>query len=263
LASLRWWTTRGVHAENKRSVEREILSVAWQRGGRRVLHIWDRGFASHVWLRVALIYNVRLVVRWPKRLLLRGRPDGLQRPAWQITRGKRSWGHRLIYDARRHCQRKVGVVAVPVYEPSGDHAAWLVVARPGGGREPWYLLTTEPIESVEDAWRIVLAYARRWQVEMALRFNKSELAFESPRLWQWDDRCKFLLIAALAYAFLLSLVRPQLEPLRDWLLFHWCHRTGKRSRTCSAPLYRLRLALSNLWIAHPPPVLARLRLSPG
>ena len=155
------------------------------------------------------------------------------------------------------------MVAVPVYEPSGDHAAWLVVARPGGGREPWYLLTTETIESVEDAWRIVFAYARRWPIEMALRFNKSELAFESPRLSQWDNRCKFLLIAALAYAFLLSLVRPRLEPLRDWLLFHWCHRTGKRSRTCSAPLYRLRLALSNLWIAHPPPVLARLRLSSG
>ena len=65
-----------------------------------------------------------------------------------------------------------------------------------------YLLTPEPVGSVEDAWRIVFAYARRWQVEMALRFNKSELAFESPRLWKWEDRCKFLLIAALAYAFL-------------------------------------------------------------
>jgi len=40
---------------------------------------------------------------------------------------------------------------------------------------------------------------------MALRFNKSELAFESPRLWQWEDCLKVLYIAALAYAFLLSL----------------------------------------------------------
>jgi hypothetical protein len=31
LASLRWWTTRGDQAEHKRSGEREILSMAWQR----------------------------------------------------------------------------------------------------------------------------------------------------------------------------------------------------------------------------------------
>ena len=45
LASLRWWTTRGEQAERKRWVEREILSQAWQRWGRQVLHIWDRGCA--------------------------------------------------------------------------------------------------------------------------------------------------------------------------------------------------------------------------
>ncbi len=57
----------------------------------------------------------------------------------------------------------------------------LVVSRPGKGRKPWYLLTNEPIQTVEDAWRIVLAYNRRWQVELSIRYRKSELAFESPR----------------------------------------------------------------------------------
>jgi hypothetical protein len=76
-----------------------------------------------------------------------------------------------------------------------------VVARPGQGREPWYLLTNERILPAEDAWQIVFAYARRWQVEMSLRYDKCELAFESPRLQTWERQFKLLHIVALAHAF--------------------------------------------------------------
>lgn len=77
------------------------------------------------------------------------------------------------------------VVAVPAQDPTYDQPLWLVLARRGQGQEPWYLLTNEPIRSIQDAWRIVPAYARRWQVEVALRSSRPELAFESPRLWRW------------------------------------------------------------------------------
>jgi hypothetical protein len=93
---------------------------------------------------------------------------------------------------------------------------------------------------------------------MAWRYTKSELAFESPCLRDWPARHKFLLIATLAYAFLLSLLKPALHTLCQALLAAGCHRTGKRSRETSAPLYRLRIALGRLWLAHPPPFLARL-----
>ena len=88
-----------------------------------------------------------------------------------------------------------------------------MVSRPGYGRKPWYLITTEPVPTAEQAWQIVFAYARRWQIEMSLRFTKSEMAFESPRLIKWESRLKFLLIASLAYAFLLSLL-----PNTDFLI---------------------------------------------
>ncbi len=71
---------------------------------------------------------------------------------------------------------------------AGNHALvhtaalWLVVSRMGKGRDPWYLLTNEPLETVEDAWRIALAYARRWLIETTFRYSKTELAMESPRL---------------------------------------------------------------------------------
>ena len=85
---------------------------------------------------------------------------------------------------------------------------------------------------------------------MSLRFSKSEMAFESPRLLVWQARLKFLLIASLAYAFLLSLL-PNTDFLFQ-LLSTFCHRTGKWSQDVSAPLYRLRLALSRLWLAFRP-----------
>jgi hypothetical protein len=100
------------------------------------------------------------------------------------------------------------------------------------------VVACEPAHSPELAWKIVFAYARRWQIEMALRFNKSELAFESPRLLKWEARLKLLAIAGLAYAFLLSLLVPAFSDLRAWLLRTFCHRTGKRSWSIPAPLYR-------------------------
>ncbi len=50
---------------------------------------------------------------------------------------------------------------------------------------------------------------------MAYRYVKSELALESPRLWFWHNRLKLLLMTTLVYAFLLSLLEPDLEPLRS------------------------------------------------
>ena len=128
-----------------------------------------------------------------------------------------------------------------------------MVARLGGGREPWYLLTNDPIDTLSEAWAVLLAYARRWQIEEVWRVSKSELAFESPRVEDWDVRQKRLLLVSLAYAFLLHLLDACFDAMRAVLLRNWCHRTGTRYRAVAAPLYRLRSALSRLWQAAAPP----------
>ena len=254
LANLSWWTTRGQKATERRTVENRMLSETSRRWGQAVIHVWDRGFAGKPWLTMAFVHAVRFVMRWPKHY---GLVDEQlrERKAWQISRGKRSWGKRLLYDARRRCHRKVGIIALPVFDPQHGQPLTLVVARPGSGREPWYLLTNEPVRNEEEAWRIVFAYARRWQVETMFRYSKSELAFESVRVQRWEPRQKLLLMATLVHAFLLTLLRPHYLPLTTRLLRHWCHRTGKRSRETPTPLYRLRMALSFLLLTHPPPLL--------
>jgi len=256
LAHMRWWTTRGKEQSKKRDEEKLVLSYIDRIWGKEVLHVWDRGFAGNPWLTQAFLQGARFVLRWPKNYMLVDENGQLRKPG-EISKGKRSWEHRYLWDARRRCKRKTGIIAFPVSDPTHNQPLWLVIVR-RKGQSPWYLLTNEPAYSPQLAWQIALTYARRWQVEMAIRYNKSELAFESPRLLKWQHRHKLLLITALAYAFLLSLLTPVLASLRSWLLRTFCHRTGKRSRETPAPLYRLRIALSFLWLTHPPPFFSYL-----
>lgn len=249
LAHVWWWTTRGKKASKRRVEEGNILNKVAKLWGRKVIHIWDRGFAGSPWATRALDHHLRFILRWNKQYHLVGL-DGRKQEVWKIVRGKRSWEYRMIWDAGRRCLRKTSVIALPVHLPEDERPLFLVVSRPGSGRKPWYLLTTEPVDTPQQAWQIVFAYARRWQIEMSLRFTKSEMAFESPRLQAWEARLKFLLIASLAYAFLLSLL-PSTDLLRN-LISKFCHRTGKWSQDFSAPLYRLRLTLSRLWLSFPP-----------
>jgi hypothetical protein len=249
LAAMQWWTTRGERANDQRTHLGGLLTRSVTAWGRSVWHMLDREFASAYWVCLLLDLKLRFVVRWKKRnKLLDG--WGEARPAWQITRGKRSWEYRQLRDSHTGERHKVGVVAVCVTHPAHPQPLWLVVARPGRHYEPWYLLTSEPIHTAADAWAVVFAYGRRWQIECAWRYSKSELAMESPRVWTWERREKLLLMVTLVYAFLLRLLAVEWEELRMWLLRAWCHRTGKRSHEVAAPLYRLRSALSRLWQAY-------------
>ena len=144
------------------------------------------------------------------------------------------------------------MLALPVRHPEYQGQLWLVVVRQGKGREPWYLLTNEPVETTEQAWDIVFSYVRRWKIEESFRFQKCELLIEALRLQGWPARRKLLLLVTLAYGFLLAQLSAPLWLARSKLLLHWCQRADWRLWQAKVPLYRLRWALSRLWQAHPP-----------
>lgn len=262
VACMRWWTSRGDRKSDKRTEEKHLLHECVWRWGRQVLHVFDRGFAGLPWLIAVLVGDLRFVMRWPKDYYLVDH-QGRKRKAWEICRGKPSWAHFSFLEKGSHSHRTIGVYATQVTHPELPfQPLWLIVSRQGKGHQPWYLLSNQPVDSPRQAWHFIRAYARRWQIEMAWRYTKSELAFQSPRLWSWENRLKLLLIATLAYDLLLSLL--PLHSLCAFLLRHWAHRTGKRCRDAPTPLYRLRSALSRLWLAFPPnPHLLLLHESSG
>jgi hypothetical protein len=196
VAFMQWFTTttRGANEKEKIkghniettdlvSVRYALLKKCWAAWQDRVLHLFDRGYASGKWIEACVEFKLRFVMRWPKRFKLLNL-DGEEKHAWQLFQGKTPWDERIVWDTVQNKPRRLGILATLVEHPELPNVAlWLVCARPGDGKEPWYLLTTEPIRNVDEAFRIVLAYARRWQIEMAFRFGKSELAMESPRLW--------------------------------------------------------------------------------
>lgn len=165
LAAQRWWTNRGPHASYKRDEEGKRLVELAASWGRNVIHIFDQGFSSAFWLSLMVAYPLRFVLRWRKDYQLLDE-QGNRRLTWKIAQGKRGWSQRTVWDARR-ARWVVGTVLVlRVMHPDLPlHSLSLVVCR-SKDRSPWYLLTTESISTEEQAWRVVFAYVRRWNIEL-------------------------------------------------------------------------------------------------
>lgn len=124
--------------------------------------------------------------------------------------------------------------------------------RQGKGREPWYLLTNEPVETAQQAWEMTFSSVGRWKIEEQFRFEKTEVLIESLRLRGWEPRRKLLLLVTLASGFLLWTLAPSLFLARSRLLVRWNQRADWRQWRAKLPLYPLRWALSRLWLSHPP-----------
>lgn len=154
-----------------------------------------------------------------------------------------------VYSPYTRQTQRLGIAAVPVCLVGTPTPLWLVVIRRQGHDRGW-LLTTEDASTPAGATRIVLASARRWQVEWAFRYGKAELGVGSVRGRRWAYRPKLWAIAELVHAFLLHLLVLDEGLLRR--LLPWCHRTGRTWQAVVAPLYRRRHALANLWQHHPP-----------
>ncbi len=122
-----------------------------------------------------LEHETRFVLRWVGHHLFFD-AQGVEKKLWQIALGKRPWGSKEVYDAVKQCTVKAGVFALPVRHAAYACPLWLVVVRRKGSS--WYLITNEPVETEKQAWKIVFAYMRRWQIEMSFRYGKSELAME-------------------------------------------------------------------------------------
>lgn len=244
VAVMRWWTRKGDSAQSLREVEEEVLRTCVRHFGPLLTFVFDRGYASGPWLQVLARYRVRFIIRWIKKHVFLDE-HGREKKLWEIGRGKKYRAHRVLQEPSglRLC---CDLWWTALRHPACAQPLFLVKARLRD--KPCYLITNEPVRTAEQAWDIFLAYRRRWQIETSFRYGKSELALESPRLWSWENRLKLLALVVLVYAFLIFLLADRPTDSIQALLRLKCHRTGKRCQQALVPLYRLRWALSRLWL---------------
>ena len=244
VALMSWWTTKGEYATNLREHEEAMLRKCVRQWGDILLHIFDRGYASGPWIQVLQSLRVKFVIRWKKGHFFFN-ANGEEKKLWQIGQGKKYLAHKQIHDVHTGEKMPCDMWWAPVWHAAYTYQLYVVKVRVK--KKIWYLITNEPIRTENQAWEIVFAYRRRWQIETSFRYGKCELAMESPRLWSFENRLKLLGIVTLVYTFLLHLLDPAYRNLVQSVLRFKCHRTGKRCREVIAPLYRLRWAISRLW----------------
>ena len=148
-------------------------------GGARSSTSRDRGDASAFGLGLLFSFQRRFVLP-VRRKNHRLDAAGNRRPCWRIPFGKGGWQERLVWDSWPGMWVHASILAEPLRHPApAAQPLWLVVSRSKGG-EPWYRLPTEPIETTEDAWRVMVCYARRRPLEQTWRYDKSERAEHWP-----------------------------------------------------------------------------------
>ncbi len=83
LATMRWWTARGWRASFARDEDKKLLEMAIKSWGRKVIHVFDRGYAGSLWLGALYHYAARFVLgfRHDYRLLFQGK----LKAAWKIA----------------------------------------------------------------------------------------------------------------------------------------------------------------------------------
>ena len=244
VAGMSWWTTKGDYATKMREQEEALLRIYIRRWGNTLLHVFDRGYSSGPWIQLLQSLRVQFVIRWKKGHYFLD-AKGNKKKLWQVGQGKRYIEHKVIFDLQTGVKLPCDIWWAPVWHPSYAYQLYVIKVRVR--KKVWYLVTNERVVTAEQAWEIVFTYRRRWQIETSFRYEKSELALESPRIWAFENRLKLLGIVTLVYAFLLHLLDPVYRMLRESVLRLKCHRTGKRCKTILAPLYRLRWAMSRLW----------------
>jgi hypothetical protein len=244
LAMMEFWRRKGKGAIRQKAVEAGMLRVAAGAWGKHVWHIFDRGYAAGWWIELLGTCGVQFLIRWKKGHHFFDE-QGEEKSLGQIGEAKRSWGYRMIRDGKTNEVKKTGIVAAPVRHATYAGPLWVVIVRRGG--EPWYLITNSPVETEEQAWKCYHAYCRRWQRETVFRYEKSELAIETVRIWKQEKLQNLLQMVAVVHVFLLHLLDESSQELVQWILRYYCHRTGKKQREARVPLYRLRWGLSRLW----------------
>ncbi|MFK7810230.1 MAG: transposase [Saprospiraceae bacterium] len=246
---MEWWTTRGVHKEQGSNIIYRMLKKIDDRIGRMALHVFDRGYASAKMVEWLTDFKQDFLIRWKSNHFMIDQ-NGEKKKIFNIAKSHRGKYRKTVWDKQRKKQKRVTIAWTAIKHPElTDNQLYLVIVRDKNNyNSPMYLVTNVKIENAADAWKMMHAYMKRWDIEQAFRCCKAELGCESPRLWFFKNTLKLLSILTLVYDFLLRMIC-NWKPWVQRLFQQWAYRTGNRYRQATIPIYRLRAAVSNVLLS--------------
>jgi hypothetical protein len=182
----------------------------------------DRGFDSGVmfdhWLDGKHRFVVRLV---GNRNLLRfiEPPDKSEPGQWVPVRASQlaeqvPTPHRFSRVVKRRGRATLRITQigwVKVRLPGREEPLTMVVSRIAGEDTPMMLLTNLPVETADDAARVVRYYVRRWECEEAIRFLKSQVHIEKIRTFRWRAITRLVLLAVVVMVYLASITETNID----------------------------------------------------
>lgn len=245
VCQMTWWTTRGRYKEDPDNIIYRLLKKLHQHIGQALVHVLDRGYANEKMLRYMFKFEQAFIIRWKQNHLLIHDQQGCKK-THLLARSFKGKADKVVRDKAHQQDKRISIAWAPVAHPEyPDNQLFLIIVRnKHSSNSPMYLITSLTITTARQAWEVLFSYMHRWEAEQGFRFLKSEMGIESPRLWFWENRMKLMAIVTLVYDFLLAIWRNW----KNWVpifLSNWAHRTGKRYREASIPLYRLRMAIAN------------------
>ena len=246
LGLMKWWTTKGKNKECRDNIFYRLIKQIKENFGSSLTFVLDRGYADFPTLDRLTKHQQHFIIRWKNTLILKD-GTGKELNTWRICHGKKGLHKRRVRDKERQRFVLVEIIYQAVFHPElPDIQLYLIVVRNKSfvHQQPMYLLTDIETDSTGIAWELFFSYIKRWDIEQAFRFNKSELGIQSCRLWEFENRLKVMALVTLVYDFLLQTWREHNAKARLWINA-WCPRTGNKLREIKMPLYRLRAAFAN------------------
>lgn len=244
VVHMAWWTTRGKYKDHGSNIIYRLLRTIHQQIDSKITHVLDRGYANQQMIEWLFHFQQDFIIRWKKNHLLNHQQKGTKK-THLLSRSFKGVATKVVFDKERKKTKRVSIAWTEVQHPEfeGENLYLVIVRDKKNHASPMYLICSFKVDNVKQAWEVAHTYFHRWNIEQTFRFCKSELAMESPRLWFWENRLKFLAIVSLVYDFILKMIRHRSLDCQ-FIMRRWCHRTGNRYKIASIPIYRLRAAIS-------------------
>ncbi len=126
VCMMRWWTTRGKHLTDRKSVFLQMLKVVRQQFQQAIVHVLDRGYASVDIITQLIDYQQYFILRWDKRFNLCDELGKLQNAGKQAS-SLSVVASRLIMDKERKKVRRIIIAYLSVFLPKHSTPMTLVV----------------------------------------------------------------------------------------------------------------------------------------